>query len=133
MILDVGCGKHKAHGDFGIDLDKNSSADLICDVSKGLSFLNNSFDHVKCYHCLEHLDNPIFLLKEMLQVAKYNVHIKVPHYLSPNARISDHKQVFNRKWFFQVLKNYPIEMRTNVMTKYLISNIPNEIEVTIWK
>ncbi|MGD0329204.1 MAG: hypothetical protein ABSB40_02015 [Nitrososphaeria archaeon] len=33
----------------------------------------------------------------------------------------------------QILRNYPCEIRTHDLTKFLFFNIPNEIDVMIWK
>ncbi len=33
----------------------------------------------------------------------------------------------------QILRNYPCKIRTHVLTEYLFFNIPNEIDVMIWK
>jgi len=77
LSVDVGCGKHKI-GDFGVDIDKNSNADLICDV-QSLPFRDKVFKFVFCYHVLEHVLHPFNALSELKRVCDGKVIIKVPN------------------------------------------------------
>jgi len=70
-ILDLGCGKRKYQSKnlkdevIGVDVDKNSQADVIHNLDKfPYPFQNNEFDLVYASHILEHLDNPVFFLKK---------------------------------------------------------------------
>lgn len=51
--LDIGCGKHKIDGFIGIDIDKDSDADIIASALN-LPFDNNSVDEIYSSHLVEH-------------------------------------------------------------------------------
>lgn len=53
--LDIGCGKHKATGFIGIDIDKDSDADIIASALD-LPFGSNSVDEIYSSHLVEHFD-----------------------------------------------------------------------------
>ena len=75
LSLDVGCGKLK-RGDIGIDLSKNSVADVICDAHL-LPFRQENFSKVVSITVLEHSPNPLNFLKEQNRVLKYGGTIEV--------------------------------------------------------
>lgn len=66
--LDIGCGKHKIGG-FGIDCDKDSDADLICDMSE-IPLRDETYDYIISCHCLEHTVHTIKCLKEWYRLLK---------------------------------------------------------------
>ncbi len=93
-ILDVGC----ANGDYikilqdngfnctGIDInpeyiDKALEKGLNAYVMRGdnLDFPDNSFDTILLFEVLEHVENPLEVLKELKRVAKKNILITVPN------------------------------------------------------
>lgn len=51
--LDIGCGKHKKSGFIGVDIDKNSDADIIASALD-LPFKDSSVDEINCSHLVEH-------------------------------------------------------------------------------
>lgn len=51
--LDIGCGKHKKEGFIGIDIDKDSQADIIASALD-LPFDDNSVDEIYSSHLVEH-------------------------------------------------------------------------------
>jgi len=112
--------------------------DLVCDVCH-LPFKSGSFEQVYASHILEHVDNPVQALKEMLRVSRKAVTVKVPHMLSAVAKqdtpypFDKHKNVFRRKWFAEVLKNYGFTCKTNQQPWLLFFARPYEIEVTIFR
>jgi len=66
LSLDVGCGMVK-RAEIGIDISKNSRADIIAD-SHFLPFKDNVFNSVSSTVVLEHSPNPLLFLKEQLRV-----------------------------------------------------------------
>lgn len=92
MTLDVGCGNNP-QGTVNCDLyvqltehrlvedgyikTKNIPNFVRCDALH-LPFKENIFDVVKSRHVLEHLDNPLMVLKEWKRVAKRKVILVVP-------------------------------------------------------
>ena len=85
-ILDIACGKRKVNGAIGIDNDKQSDADIISDVTKGIWFKDNYFDTVFCLNFLEHIMEFDKVLSEIYRVLKPNgiLHVEVPYYNSYN-------------------------------------------------
>ena len=95
-VLDVGCGNNP-RGDVNVDLYiegiKGQRKTPIffgetprfvrADLNKCLPFKENTFKTVLAIHVLEHLENPLFSLREFKRVATEKVIIFVP----------DHKQV----------------------------------------
>jgi|SRR3989344_61333 len=88
-ILDIGCGKTKYPGSFGLDIKKTSETDIVCNVEKGLPFKDNEFDLVYSSHTLEHIDPKrlVFVIEEIWRVTKPTGTIKiiVPHFSGVGA------------------------------------------------
>lgn len=87
-ILNVGCGQSRKEGQFGIDVNPRSNADLIHDLNDTpWPVEDNRFDEVLCYAILEHLENFYGVMEEIWRVAKKDalVHINVPHYTDTAA------------------------------------------------
>jgi ubiquinone/menaquinone biosynthesis C-methylase UbiE len=96
-ILDVGCGTQKARGAIGIDKDKDSNADVTCDLNHiPYPFKDNEFDQVICKQALEHLDSPLETLRELHRIAKPQalIIIEVPHFSCFYAFCSLHHKRF---------------------------------------
>ena len=54
--LDVGCGVRKYPGSIGIDRNRSSNADVICDLDFfPYPFADHSFDHLRAIHVIEHV------------------------------------------------------------------------------
>jgi len=65
MKIDIGCGNHKKEGFIGLDIDKNSQADII-GSALDLPLKDDSVDQIYCSHLVEHFTPQqvkIFLLK----------------------------------------------------------------------
>lgn len=85
-ILDVGCGpkrikKHISGNVVYKGVDAKDGEDIIgVDLEKGLLPLkDNEYDSVFCLDVLEHLDNPVPLVKEILRVSKNEIIISLPN------------------------------------------------------
>lgn len=92
-VLDVGCGfgevlkelnKYKFKT-LGVDINEEclNTARKFSDVKLSSIYnidqINEKFDYVICSHVLEHCDNPIHAIKNLLQVSKKKVIIAVPN------------------------------------------------------
>jgi len=100
-ILDIGCSRNKIKGAVGLDIDPNSDADIIHDLTKPLPIQDNEYDIIYCKHLLEHLDTPrdvTNLIKEIYRVSKPGARVifEVPHF-SYYVSYSDitHKRYFS--------------------------------------
>jgi len=111
-LLDVGCGKgnleillkDKFDSVLGIDASKNSIEHARMrspkykfsrvDIAKGLPFKDKHFDWVTCVEVLEHIETPVFVIKEMMRVGK-NVIITCPNGFWTELRPTIHKGYIN--------------------------------------
>ncbi len=85
-ILDVGCGKNKTAGAVGIDIDRDSAADIIHDLDRfPYPLPDNEFDLLICSHIIEHVSDVKGFLDELHRVAKPGAVIKgiTPHFSNP--------------------------------------------------
>lgn len=83
MNLNMGCGLD-SWGDVRVDLNRYSwryrrktTANVIADVGH-LPFRDQTFVNIRCFHVLEHVDNPILAFIELKRVADGEIIIRVP-------------------------------------------------------
>ena len=102
-ILDLGCGKRKRKGTIGIDISKDTDADIIHDLNKfPYPFSDNEFDYVYADNIIEHLDDVVKVLEELHRITKNGATIKiiVPFFRSIYAFIDPtHKHYFTVRSF----------------------------------
>src|SRR5580700_9642003 len=55
LKVNIGCGKAPFEGWTNLDLDPESKADLLWDVTEGLPFSDDSCAFIYCEHFLEHI------------------------------------------------------------------------------
>jgi SAM-dependent methyltransferase len=82
-VLDVGCGPRKYPGSIGIDMNRNTAADVICHLDRGaLPFRDNAFDEVRAVHLIEHVENVIGTIEEFHRVTRSGgtIFLVTPHY-----------------------------------------------------
>ena len=82
-ILDVGCGRNKRPGAIGIDRNRDTAADVICDIDGGrLPFRNDAFDEVSLIHVIEHVADVIRTVEEVHRISRSGgrIVIETPHY-----------------------------------------------------
>jgi len=94
--IDIGCGRHKKKGFYGIDKFYFEGVDKVCDIDKGLSLKDNTIEEVYTSHFLEHVDNLEFVFNEITRVCKNNakIIIRVPHFSGRSAFFEFHKCFF---------------------------------------
>ena len=111
--VDLGCGKAKPEGYFGIDLRKMVGVDHVMDLGKDkLPFEDDSVDLLRALHILEHFypEQLFYCMEECWRVLKPKgkIHIQVPkagthaYYLNPDHKIQFVEDTFG---FFQVPGN----------------------------
>ena len=84
-ILDVGCGRNKAKQAIGLDISRDSQADLICNLNAPTyPFKQESFDLVICKQVIEHLPDTGCFLRELCRISrnKARIVIQTPHFSS---------------------------------------------------
>ena len=82
-ILDLGCGPTKFPGAIGADMNPASAADVLCHFDRGnLPFADNSFDHVRAVHVIEHVADVVKTVEELHRVTRPGgtIYLVTPHY-----------------------------------------------------
>ncbi|MHC4591192.1 MAG: glycosyltransferase [Planctomycetota bacterium] len=101
--IDLGCGRFKRRGHVGIDIDSQSGADIVCDVTAGLPLDTSSVDRLAADNLLEHIgDGLVELMNEIWRVCKpgAEVEITVPLFPSDKAMADPtHRRYFTEETF----------------------------------
>lgn len=84
VFIDLGCGKRKRDGYIGVDTVMSEGTDIVCNLAEGLPFEDNSVDGIWSGFFVEHIQDTIFLFKEIYRVCRENaiVEFQVPYYQS---------------------------------------------------
>ena len=82
--LYIGAGKHRLDGWLHLDSYPYEGIDVVCDVTQGLPFEDNTFWRIYTQDFMEHLppEKSVFVINEMWRVLKPNGTME--HYI-PNA------------------------------------------------
>jgi SAM-dependent methyltransferase len=97
MKIEIGGGT-TPRGDGFINLDCLQCADIHINLETDpLPFDDDSVDEVYSAHCLEHVNNAVGVLVEVLRVCKLGafVELRFPHWLHPMASCSGHVHVLS--------------------------------------
>jgi len=81
--LNLGCWRYKKKGYINIDINKDFSPDIVHDLNIfPYPFDDNSVDEIYMYHILEHLENPMEVIRECRRILKFGCKliIIVPHF-----------------------------------------------------
>ncbi|QIB27579.1 methyltransferase domain-containing protein [Caloranaerobacter azorensis] len=100
--VELGCGKTKTPGFIGIDRFPFDGVDIVADLNEGIPLEDDSVDLIYASHSLEHLNDLVFIMKEIYRVCKHKaiVCIVAPYYNTYlNVSNPYHKQVFNEHTF----------------------------------
>lgn len=95
--LNLGCGSFKKDGYLNIDINPNLSPDVTHDLNNiPYPFPSDFFDIIEADHVLEHLENPLGIMKEIHRISKKDAKliIRVPHF-SRGFTHPDHKRGFD--------------------------------------
>jgi hypothetical protein len=95
-ILDFGCRnqilKRFIPGHFlytGVDIIQNDNSDnILMDLNKKILFDDNSYDYVFSLDIMEHVNDPIHLLKESYRICNEKIFIVLPNIAYYEKRIS---------------------------------------------
>lgn len=118
--LDVGCGSLQ-QGDFNIDVQKQLGVDVVADGCH-LPFRSNTFQRVVSHHSLEHMDDPLQGLREMVRVSSNRVIVTVPHRYGAYAKIDPtHKHFLHTKWLGQAARHLGVAYNIKPRFRPLIS------------
>jgi len=154
MKLDVGCGSFPS-GDVNCDSSikdhgyrwqdgrsfnpRRVKNFVFCDVQR-LLFREGSFDLVYSSHVIEHVSDPIKMLKEMVRVSKSDIKVVCPHWIGDKLAGKNpyHISYFRLRWFYTFAKRNNLFCKCFITQYYrgkisLILNIPSEITALFTK
>jgi SAM-dependent methyltransferase len=86
-ILDIGCGSNKVAGAIGMDVNPRTAADVIHDLDDlPYPFEANSFDEVIGRHVIEHVRDPMGVMREIHRITRPGGVVKLiaPHWTNPD-------------------------------------------------
>jgi ubiquinone/menaquinone biosynthesis C-methylase UbiE len=153
LTLDAGCGE-TFRGDVNVDLYVGASEhrpdtqvrlrnirNFVNASIEYLPFRDRTFEHVKSYHVIEHVDKPYLALKELIRVSNYHVVIKCPHRFGKHAKGATHKNHFTRTWFVRALNSLQKRFGGNLYFRtgyskqriFPLSFLPEEIIVEVFR
>ena len=74
MKIDLGCGRRKMEGYFGIDCQQLDGVDLVCDCNEKIPLDDNIADEMNANDFLEHINNDkrIHIMTEIWRILKPN-------------------------------------------------------------
>jgi O-antigen biosynthesis protein len=72
MIIDLGCGRRKVPGAFGIDCQPLEGVDLVCDCNETIPLPDSIAEVIYAYDFLEHINNDkrIHIMNEIHRLLK---------------------------------------------------------------
>lgn len=89
LKLDIGCGKNKLAGFFGVDAIAFEGVDLVHDMRQAWPWEDSSVDEVHCSHFLEHLtgEQRVHFFNELHRVLKPGGQARIitPHWSHERA------------------------------------------------
>jgi len=120
--LDIGCGNNKIKDAVGLDISKDSQADIIWDLNNyPYPIEENAFDKVFAKHIIEHVDDPIRFLQEIHRIVKPEgtCFLETPHF-SCYVSYSEpqHKRYFSYFMIDEILKKVPFKAISREITFY---------------
>jgi len=112
MKLDLGCGKNKREGFYGIDEKQFEGVDLVHDLKTRFPYEDNSIEEIHCSHFIEHLTGVerVHFVNECYRILepKGKMTIIAPHWSSCRA-YGDYTHQFppiSEFWFYYLSKDW---------------------------
>ncbi|MGB2706119.1 MAG: methyltransferase domain-containing protein [Candidatus Omnitrophota bacterium] len=141
-VLDIGCGNNKIKGAIGLDVNKDTQADIIWDLNKyPYPIEKDEIDKIYAKHIIEHVDDPIKFLNEIYRIIKpgRTCFIETPHFSCYVAYSEpQHKRYFSYFMIDEILKKVPFKLAKREITfyksfrfwgiKYLANKYPRSYE-----
>ena len=84
MKLNLGCGNRRKEGFVHVDRFACEAADMLCDITCGLPFANDSIEEVWLDNVIEHIADIPSLMREIVRVSKGGAKVTIitPHFTS---------------------------------------------------
>jgi len=133
LVLDVGCGDNPK-GNINVDIcigwspqtgnQKDKLAfinprmikNFVLASGEFLPFQSDCFERVVSFEVIEHANNPMQFLHELIRVSKSEIVVSTPHRYSISAKMPFHKHFFTRSWFVQACKKENVKIKSVKIT-----------------
>ena len=139
-ILNLGCGLKHVAAALNLDVNSDTSPDLIHDLNRlPWPLPTNQFREVLAYDVIEHLGDFIATMEEIHRVCRAGavVRVTVPHFSCANAFTDPtHERLFGFFSFDYVTGESDVEHYTRVRFKKLSSRIifyPSLLNKLVWR
>jgi len=141
-VLDIGCGNNKIKGATGLDVSRDTQADIIWDLNVyPYPIETNEIDKIYAKHVIEHVDDPIKFLNEVYRITRPGgtCFVETPHFSCYVAYSEpQHKRYFSYFMIDEILKKVPFKLDKREVTfyksfrfcgiKYLANKYPRSYE-----
>ena len=141
-VLDIGCGNNKIKGAIGLDISKDTQADIVWDLNTyPYPLETDGIDKIYAKHIIEHVDDPIKFLNEVYRITRPggSCFIETPHFSCYVAYSEpQHKRYFSYFMIDEILKKVPFKLAKREVTfyksfrfwgiKYLANKYPRSYE-----
>lgn len=100
MKLNFGCRERALKGYFNVHYSRLDNVDLVFDFDRFPYPLKDKYAYIEMYEILEHVADPVLVLKELHKhcIPNAKIHITVPYYNCAGAHNAwSHKHFFNRR------------------------------------
>ena len=108
--IDLGCGPHKRRGAIGLDIEPGPGIDHVVDFEREpLPFADGAVGYVYSSHCLEHLRQPMPVMKELTRVAADGAGLEIwlPYGFHNEGQLVDHYVLWNEEQFIHISALFP--------------------------
>jgi SAM-dependent methyltransferase len=126
LAIDLGCGAKKKPGTIGVDAAALPGVDHIVNFDQDpLPFADGSVGSIFSSHCLEHVHDPLRVLRELCRVAapQATMEIWVPYGWNHDAFFFDHRNYFNERFFEHVGRLFPDFWKDQLGARLVVDEI----------
>lgn len=131
--LDVGCGINPK-GDINVDVFRGGLNPQLGDQVEGefmfpckiknfivadamyLPFRDETFTTVFSSHTIEHVQNPLLMLREMCRVANEKIVVRCPHRKGSGAIRTYHVNYLDENWFKKSCRGLGVKCKSSVIS-----------------
>jgi SAM-dependent methyltransferase len=110
-VLELGCGRNKRKGAFGVDILADSDADVVHDLDVfPYPFGDSEWDRILCFDVLEHVQHFVRGVEEIWRIARPGATVEVTGpFMSSVNYFSDptHRRAFTSRTFDYFIEGTP--------------------------
>jgi SAM-dependent methyltransferase len=126
LSLDVGCGPKKRPGSIGLDVVALDGVDHVLDFDADpLPFEDGTVDSIFSSHCLEHLADPVRIMREMSRVARHGARLELwtPYPFHSAAFVFGHRSLFTEFQYQHMSFHEPAYWTKQLGARWIVREI----------